>query len=107
MRAEVEQEVDPRTAIRRAYATLELGFGDPTLARRENETAGIFVRRVFGNSNDVRELTKLFELARFSEHEITPEMRTKALDLVERVRLQYTHEDKSSTVGDPLTAAQS
>mgnify|MGYP000120422884 CR=1 FL=1 len=92
---EIDQEPDPRTAIRRVYGALETGLDNPALARRRSETPGIYLHRVLGRFTELdlplRELTELFEQARFSEHEITQEMRDRAVTILVAVRGHYAH----------------
>lgn len=92
---EIDQEPDPRTAIRRVYAALETGLENPSLARKRSETPGIFLRRILGHfdelTNPLRDLTSLFEQARFSEHEITPAMRDRAVSNLVQVRNHYAY----------------
>jgi len=91
---EVEQEPDPRRAIRRVYAALETGLGNPDMARRRSETPGIYLNRILGRFDELQhplgELTLLFEQARFSEHEITHEMRNRAIQILVQVREHYS-----------------
>ena len=90
---EISQEPDPRTAIRRVYAALETGLDNPEMARRRSETPGIFLRRILGRFDvldaPLYELTELFQQARFSQHEITPAMRDRAIRSLEAVRGHY------------------
>ena len=90
---EIEQEPDPRTAIRRAYGALETGLGRPEMARQRSETPGVYLRRLLGSFDELEtplhNLTELFEQARFSEHEITPEMRNQAIAILGGVRDHY------------------
>lgn len=91
---EIGQEPDPRAAIRRVYAALETGLGNPELARQHSETPGLFLQRILGRFDELeaplRELTTLFERARFSEHQITPPMRDRAIAILVDVRHNYT-----------------
>ena len=90
---EIDQEPDPRTALRRVYAALETGLDNPELARRRSETPGIFLHRILGHFDELArplgDLTSLFEQARFSEHEITPAMRDRAVTTLVEVRNHY------------------
>ncbi len=92
---EIDQEPDPRTAIRRVYAALETGLDNPDMARRRSETPGIYLRRILGRFDALNaplsELTDLFQQARFSEHEITPAMRDRAVHALVTVRGHYAH----------------
>ncbi|MEM7095664.1 MAG: DUF4129 domain-containing protein [Actinomycetota bacterium] len=90
---EIERQPRPREAIVRVYAALETGLGRPELARRSAETPGLFVRRILGSFREldvpVHDLTRLFELARFSDHEITEDMRQQAMHSLSAIRQYY------------------
>ena len=90
---ELEQDTDPRHAIQRAYETIESGMLNPAWARRPNETPGMFLRRILGEEDQLvpplQELTGLFEQARYSQHDITPDMRDRSVALVRYVREHY------------------
>lgn len=90
---QIEHERDPRKAIVQVFAALETGLGDPKMARRRSETPGQFVTRVLGYFDELHlqlsELVVLFERARFSEHHISPDMRTRAIELLTNVRHHY------------------
>lgn len=93
---EIDQAADPRTAIRRVYGALETGLNNPAMARRRSETPHVYLQRVLGSFDALRpplaRLTHLFEQARFSEHEITPQMRDEAVFCLNQIRAYYaTH----------------
>lgn len=102
---EIDQEPDPRTAIRRVYAALETGLDNAEMARRQSETPGIYLRRILGRFDvldaPLRELTELFEQARFSQHEITPQMRDRAVQALVAVRGHYAHAATQSPQPEP------
>lgn len=105
---EIDQESDPRTAIRRVYAALETGLDNPDMARRRSETPGIYLRRILGQFTELeaplRDLTDLFEQARFSEHEITHEMRDQAVRTLVAVRAHYAHASRPGLPASPAVA---
>lgn len=105
---EIGQEQDPRAAIRRAYAALETGLGDQRLARHAHETPGVYLQRVLGRfaglDAPLRELVALFERARFSDHTITPEMRTEAVRALHDIRNRLVAAGESPT-SEPRNAA--
>ncbi|HEX6658565.1 MAG TPA: DUF4129 domain-containing protein, partial [Ilumatobacter sp.] len=74
---------DPRTAIRVAYGTLLDGLADVGLARRPEEGPDEHMERCLRAADlpagPIRELLRLFALARFSTHPITEEHRTRAV----------------------------
>ncbi len=106
---EIEQEPDPRVAIRKAYSALESGLGNAAMARRPPETPGVFLQRLLGRFDDVQlhnqlqELVVLFEHARFSEHEITGDMRDRAVRALGEIRGRYAN--AASELSTPLVVA--
>ncbi len=105
---EIEQEPDPRRAIQRVYAAVETGLGNDAMARQRSETPGVYLQRVLGRLDGLREplsdLTGLFELARFSTHDITTDMRHRALAILQTVRAHYAAAttDGGSTGDEPI-----
>jgi hypothetical protein len=93
LRRELEQEPHPRQAIRKAYAVVEGGFGNPELARRQSESPSHYLWRTLGTVDGCEhllgELTTLFMLARYSRHPISEEMRLAAIDAVVGLRSRY------------------
>ncbi len=87
---DLRHDDEPARAIQRAYATLETGFGDPTLARRRSETCATYLDRtigmVAGVDQPLRVLTSRFELARYSTTPITEQMRSDAIDALRDIR---------------------
>jgi hypothetical protein len=76
-------EPDPRRAVIAAYATMEQMLAAQGLPRRAVEAPLEYMARLFAQldiSGDAMEtLTDLFELARFSQHEITPATKERAI----------------------------
>jgi Domain of unknown function (DUF4129) len=87
---DLEAEPDPRRAVIAAYARMERELGRIGLARSPSETAIEYLRRVLldlSTSGDaVERLTELFEQAKFSHHEVTPEMKREAVDALREIR---------------------
>jgi hypothetical protein len=83
-------EVDPRRAVIAAYARMERILAREGYARRPSETPYEYLERVLIElrvaPDAVRELTDLFELAKFSPHAIGEEVRERALDAFVAVR---------------------
>jgi hypothetical protein len=83
-------EADPRRAVIAAYAGMERALARHGLARRPQEAPFEYLRRVLPvsrvHAQTVRQLTELYERARFSEHAITPAMKEAALQALERIR---------------------
>lgn len=88
--ASLELEPDPRQAVIAAYARMEKVLAAHGLGRQAAEAPGEYLRRVLASlevSGDAaRRLTALFELARFSTHEIRPPMRGEAFEALRAVR---------------------
>lgn len=91
---DLEHEADPRRAVIAAYARMERALGRDGLARRPNETAIEYLRRVLhevtSRSGAVERLTSLFERAKFSRHEITPDMKRDAIASLREIRKSIT-----------------
>lgn len=89
------RERDPRQAVIRAYAAMEVAFGRQGFPRHAFEAPLEYLARVLGQlrirPDRVAALTDLFELARFSHHPITEAHRSEAIDLLR-------------AIGDELTA---
>ena len=88
---------DPRRAVIAAYASMERAFGRIGLPRRPFEAPLEFVNRILSSlpraADDTWELTYLFELARFSQHEVDEEMRSTAVAALSRIRDRLTTEE--------------
>ena len=87
---DLEREPDPRRAVIAAYARMERSLGRHGLARRPSETAIEYLRRVLhelsSRSSSIEQLTSLFERAKFSRHEITPDMKQEAIYSLREIR---------------------
>lgn len=83
---------DPRRAIIAAYSSMERSMERVGLPRQRYEAPMEFMARVLGSlmgiSTDVTQLTYLFEMAKFSHHEIDGEMRSDAVLALSRLRVQ-------------------
>ena len=83
-------DVDPRRAVIAAYARMERILARHGYARRPAETPYEYLERVLIElrvaPDAVRELTDLFELAKFSSHTIGGELRERALTAFVAVR---------------------
>ena len=83
-------EPDPRRAIIAAYAAMERAFARAGFARDAAEAPFEYLRRMLAGparrAAEVRTLTNLFQLARFSHHAIDDGMRTDAIRALERIR---------------------
>ena len=83
-------EHDPRRAVIAAYAAMERAMARQGWARRPSEAPTEYLARVLhvarARSGDLNRLVALYEVARFSEHPVTPDMRDAALAVVQRLR---------------------
>jgi hypothetical protein len=75
---------DPRQAILAAYARMECALSPRGFGRQRHETALEYLDRLLGRLRlepaPLQRLTDLFELARFSNHQVTEAMRDDALE---------------------------
>ena len=83
---------DPRLAVIAAYSVMEKAFARAGSARRLYETPLEFVGRILSSvpsaGADATRLAELFELARFSQHEIDEKMRVVAVRTLSNIRRQ-------------------
>ena len=83
---------DPRLAVIAAYSVMERAFARAGSARRHYETPLEFVGRILSSvpsaGADVTKLADLFELAKFSQHEIDEKMRGIAVSALSNIRSQ-------------------
>jgi uncharacterized protein DUF4129 len=87
---EVRAETDPRRAVIKAYARMEQILGAYGLPRASAEAPLEYLARTLGllhaSAGSVARLTDLFERAKFSRHEIGPELREEAILALTAVR---------------------
>lgn len=87
---QLRSDVEPRLAVRMAYATVTTGLGRQTFRRERSESEEEYLRRVLSGlgagAGPLHRLTELFEIARFSEEPVTEEMRGEALVALEAIR---------------------
>lgn len=92
---------DPRRAIIAAYSAMEVSMSRAGMSRRDSEAPAEFVTRmlnkVAGVSRDLERLTHLFELAKFSDHEVDEEMRSGAIAALSGIR------DRLRSVSQPAS----
>ena len=83
---------DPRRAIIAAYASMEGSMYSAGMPRRLSEAPVEYVTRVLstlvGVSAGLTRLTELFEIAKFSDHEIDEGMRADAIGALSQIRDQ-------------------
>ena len=89
---DLRAERDPRRAVIAAYARLERTLAAYGLPRHPAEAPFEYVERMLADlavsSVSIRRLTALFERAKFSQHEVAPEMKDEAIDALEMVQFE-------------------
>jgi hypothetical protein len=89
---DLRSEPDPRKAVIGAYVKMERTLAARGFARRESEAPLEYLGRILGivegSGHSARRLTKLFERARFSPHEIDQRMKDDAIDSLIGLRAQ-------------------
>jgi hypothetical protein len=87
---DLRAEPDARVAVVRAYARMEATLERFGVPRREAEAPFEYVGRVLleldVRASPVEDLAALFERARFSRHEIGPELKDEAIGALESIR---------------------
>ena len=83
-------ERDPRRAVIAAYARMERALAAYGLPRAPSEAPGEYLQRIFADlevsRRAVSRLTALFAWAKFSGHDVAPEMKHDAIEALETVR---------------------
>jgi quinol-cytochrome oxidoreductase complex cytochrome b subunit len=94
---DLRRERDARRAIVAAYANMERVLARHGLERRRAETALEYLARILRTlevrESAVRSLTRLFEYAKFSAHEIDPAMKEQAIGALEDIRDDLLREE--------------
>jgi Domain of unknown function (DUF4129) len=89
---DIVREPDPRKAVIGAYAKMERTLAARGFPREEFEAPNEYLARILGvvgaSGHSARRLTKLFERARFSEHEIDAAMKEDAIDSLSGLRAE-------------------
>jgi hypothetical protein len=89
---DLRSEPDPRRAVIGAYAKMERTLAARGFPRHEYEAPLEYLARILGivegSGHSARRLTKLFERARFSPHEIDQRMKDDAIDSLVGLRAQ-------------------
>jgi hypothetical protein len=87
---DLRAETDPRRAVIAAYARLERVLASHGLPRAAAEAPLEYLRRMLADLSvsppAARQLTALFERAKFSQHAVGPEMKEQAIRALETVR---------------------
>jgi hypothetical protein len=89
---DLRSEPDPRKAVIGAYAKMERTLAARGFPRHESEAPLEYLGRILaiveGSGHSARRLTKLFERARFSPHEIDQKMKDDAIESLVGLRAQ-------------------
>jgi hypothetical protein len=87
---DVRAEPDPRRAVIASYARMERALAAYGLPRRPAEAPDEYLRRILADLDVGRRpserLTALYAWAKFSQHDVGPEMKEEAIDALEDVR---------------------
>jgi hypothetical protein len=94
---DLRSEQDARRAVIAAYALMERTLARHGLARRRSEAPleylATILRGLRVRESAVLTLTRLFEYAKFSRHEISPAMKEEAIDALLAIRDDLQHEE--------------
>ena len=87
---EIASSANPREAVIAAYAALEVILHRHGLGRKVSETVTEFAQRIAGTGQvapaAMSGLTRLYELARYSRHEIDTDMQRDAISALTEIR---------------------
>jgi hypothetical protein len=109
---DLRAEPDPRIAVIAAYARLERTLASFGVPRRDSDAPLEYLRRILvdleAGSGHASRLTQLFEHAKFSTHEVGPEMKEEAIALLESIRadLQAADAARAAALPTAQTAEQ-
>lgn len=94
---DLRAERDPRRAVIRAFARMEQTFAAHNVEREPSETPREYVERALDrlgvSSASVRQLTNLYERAKFSRLEIDETMKADAIDALAGLRAELVEPD--------------
>jgi Domain of unknown function (DUF4129) len=94
---DLRAERSPRRAVIRAFARMEKTFAAHNVAREPSETPREYVERALDrlgvSSASVRQLTNLYERAKFSRLEIDETMKADAIDALAGLRAELVEPD--------------
>ena len=89
---DLRAESDPRKAVIAAYARMERALGAFGLPRHPSEAPDEYLARILADLDVSRRstsrLTALFSWAKFSGHDVAPEMKDEAIAALEAVRAE-------------------
>jgi Domain of unknown function (DUF4129) len=102
---DLRAERDPRRAVIAAYARMERILGRHGLPRRPAEAPHEYVSRVLedliSSGSSVRRLTRLYERAKFSPHEVDSVMKEEAIEAVADIRDELHARDAETLIAAP------
>ena len=97
---DLRREGDPRRAVIRTYARMEKTFAAYGVSREEAETPQEYVERVLDrlqvSSFAVQRLARLFERAKFSEHQIDAGMKNDAIEALVGLRAELEYKPEAA-----------
>jgi hypothetical protein len=89
---DLRAEGDPRRAVIAAYARMERALAAAGLPRDAAEAPEEYLQRILADvavtARAATRLTSLFAWARFSGHDVRPEMKDEAIDTLEQVQAE-------------------
>ena len=101
----IAREPDPRRAIIAAYAAMERSLSRAGLGRIESEAPIEYLDRVLAGSTgadpEIRTVSHLFQVAKFSTHPVDEAMRSKAISALERIRAATTAPTSPASTAAP------
>jgi hypothetical protein len=107
---DLRREPDPRKAVIGAYVKMERTLAARGFPRHESEAPLEYLGRILGivegSGHSARRLTRLFERARFSPHEIDQKMKDDAIDSLVGLRAQLeadAHRHRSVPVDERIS----
>ncbi len=106
---DLRAERDPRRAVIAAYARMERALAASGLPRAPAEAPEEYLQRILSDVPITRRaatrLTSLFAWARFSGHDVRPEMRDEAIETLEQVQRELAAADAARQAELAGTAA--
>lgn len=106
---DLRSERDPRRAVIAAYARMERALAASGLPRAAAEAPEEYLERVLAevavSPRSAGRLTSLFAWARFSGHDVRPEMKEEAIETLEHVQRDLAAEEAARVAASPPRAA--
>ena len=106
---DLRSERDARRAVIAAYARMERALAASGLPRGQAEAPEEYLERILGevavSRRSAGRLTALFAWARFSGHDVRPEMKEEAIETLEQVQRELAAEDAARIAASSGRAA--